>query len=76
MAHGKTLRFSQFYGSSFKDYVTTARQDRYNLIFSMEAQFRDQPTVNDDASSGGGRKLPPYSTEAVVVSLCITLYFI
>ena len=43
--------------SFFEDYVTTTRQDRYNLMCSIEAHEREHKTINDDASSGGERPL-------------------
>ena len=43
---------------SSKYYVTTSIRDRYNLMCEVEAHERDQPTINDGASSGGGRPLP------------------
>ena len=71
-----TIICSQLHGSSPEDYVTTARKYRYNLMFSTEAHGRMHPTVNDDASSGGGIPMPPESTLYVLVSLVLTLNFI
>ena len=54
---------SQWHGSLFEDYVTTSKRDRYNIIFPIEAHERNQKSVNDEASSGGGRPLTYNSTE-------------
>ena len=57
-----TTIFSQFHGSFFEDYVTNARNKKYNIRFSNEAHEIMYPNVKDDASNGGGRPLPNYST--------------
>ena len=64
------------YGSSVEDYITTVRWYIYNIICSIEAHDRDNPTVNDDSSSGGGIPLTPNLTKSALVSLGITLNFI
>ena len=50
--------FSHWHSSSFEDYFTTARKDRYNFMCSIDAYGRLHPQVNVDASSGGGIPLP------------------
>ena len=64
------------HGWYFEDYVTTAIQDRYNIICSIEAYDRKHPTVNYDASSGGVRSFIPDSIEDALVSLEVTLDFV
>ena len=58
------------HASSFEDYVTIERKDRYYLIFSIEASDRMHPT-----SSGVVRPLTYESTKNMVVTLQITLMF-
>ena len=52
------------------------RQERYNLMCSIEAYYRMYSSTKNDASSGGGRSLQTNSIEYVLVSLGITLNFI
>ena len=68
-----TMICSLLNGSSFEDYVTSARQDKYNLMCSIEAHEVYHPTINYDSSSGGGRPLTFNSKKDVVVSLGLTL---
>ena len=64
------------HGSSFEYCVKTARQEWYNIMCSIEAHYRDNPTVNYDASSGGGIPLTPESTEDLLVLLGLRINFI
>ena len=41
----------------FGDYVTTDRRDQYSLMCLIEADKIDHKSINDDASSDGGRPL-------------------
>ena len=43
---------------------------------SIGAHYIENPTLNDDASSGGGRQMPSYSKKCVLVSLGIALKFV
>ena len=67
---------SQLQGLLFEDYVKTTRRERYNLMCSIEAHERKHKYVNDEASSGGGRPLPPNSTEDDLISSGLTFNLI
>ena len=64
------------HGSSFEDCVTTARQDIYNIMCSIESHDRYHQNVNYNASSGGDIILPPDSTKHLLVSIGLAINFI
>ena len=44
-------------GQIFKDYLKTGRKDRYELICGDYEYGRQNVSINDDTSSGGGRPM-------------------
>ena len=42
----------------FEDFITHARTDRYNLMFSLAAYDKIQPACEYDESSIGDRSIP------------------
>ena len=46
---------SKLYGTVFKYYIRNDRTKIYNIMCSITAHDRKQPTYVDDASSSGGR---------------------
>ena len=63
-----TMVCSLLYGLVFEDYFTTAKRDKYNIIFSIKAHKKNQKSVNEnkpvnyETSSGGATPLPSDST--------------
>ena len=53
---------SKLHGTLFDGFIRNARTDRYNIMCSMTAHPRKQPTYVDYASSGGGRAITNNST--------------
>ena len=64
-----TKIFSRLYDSVFENYFTTAKHNKYNLMYSIEVHEKNRKSVNkqkpvdDETSSGGGIPLPPNPTE-------------
>ena len=51
--HGTTNFFSKLYGTTFEDFITQARTDRYNIMCSLVAHDRSQENKTDDGISIG-----------------------
>ena len=64
------------HGSLFEDFITHERSDRYNLIFSLVAHDKIQPSYKDDEISIGDSPIPKNATIEALVSLSDTLNFI
>ena len=45
-------------GSLFDDFITQARTDRYNIMWSLVAHEKENSTSSDDESSLGERNVP------------------
>ena len=60
----------------FEEFIRNARTDRYNLMCYIDAHEKNNSSVNDYGSSGGGYPLPLNSTTEALVSLSATIYFI
>ena len=61
------------HGSMFEDFITHARTDRYNLMCSLVAHDKMQPSYEDYESSLGDRSITKYSTTKALTSLGATL---
>ena len=53
---------SKLHGSLFEDFITHARTDRNNLMCSLVARDKKQPSYEDDESSLGDRLEPNNAT--------------
>ena len=49
---------SKLYGTTFEDFITQARTDRYNIMCSLVAHDMLQDDYKDDESSIGDRAIP------------------
>ena len=68
--------FSHLHVTSFEDFFTTAYKYRYDLICSIRAYEKLNPTCYDYAGIGGGRPLQYGSTSYDMVLNGHTLNFI
>ena len=66
----------KFHGNLFEGFIKNARTDIYNIICSIDAHEKINPSGHYDGSSGGGYPLPSNSTIEALVSLIETIYFI
>ena len=71
-----TVICSRLHGSLFKDFITHARSDRYNLLCSLVAHDKKQPAHEDEEISIGDRLIPKHVTTEALESLGATLNFI
>ena len=71
-----TVVCSKLHGTFFEYFIINARIYRYNLICSITAHDKQQPTYIDGASSGVSTAIPKNSTTSVLKSLVATLNFI
>ena len=60
----------------FDNFIINDITYRCNIMCSITAYDKIQPTYVDDASSGGGRAIPKNATTAASESLGATLNFI
>ena len=60
----------------FEEYNGNAITDRYNIMCSIDAYEKQQPSSVDDSISGGGNAPPSNSTTESLVSLSATINFI
>ena len=67
---------SKLHGIKFKDFITQARIDRYNIMCSLVAHDRLQTDYKDDESSIGDREVPNDATVKELKSLGATFNFI
>ena len=67
---------SNLNGTVFDDFIRNDITYRCNIMCSITAHNKLQPTYVDDASSGGGRAIPKNETTAALESLGATLNFI
>ena len=49
---------SKLHGTVFKDFIRNHRTSRYNILCSITAHGKQQPTYVDDTSSGVGIAIP------------------
>ena len=67
----------KIHGKLFEVFIINVRTDRYNIMFSIDAQRREhQSSICDDGRSGGGCPLPITSTKKALDSLGATIDFI
>ena len=66
----------KLHGSTFEDFITQARTERYNLVCYFVAHDKMQPDYEDDKSSLGYRSIPKDSTPKALTALGATLNFI
>ena len=67
---------SKLHGSRFEDFITQARTDRYNLMFSSVANDRLQLDYKDYESSIGDSSIPNDATIKILEALGATFNFI
>ena len=67
---------SNFHGTVFDDFIRNYITDRCNIMCSINAHDKLQPTQIDDSSRIGGRKIPKNETTAALEVLGATLNFI
>ena len=66
---------SKLYGTTFEDFITQARTDRYNIMCSLVAHNRLQENKIDNESSIGDREIPNDATVKALKSLGATFNF-
>ena len=67
----------KIHGKLFEVFIINVRTDRYNIMFSIDAQRREhQSSSCYDCSIGGSCPLPITSTTEKLESLGATIYFI
>ena len=66
----------KLHGSTFEDFITQARIDRYNHMCSLVAHDKIQPDYEYDESSLGDRSIPKYATPKELTALGATINFI
>ena len=66
----------KFCGSIFEYFITYARTDIYNLMYSLVAHAKIQPNVEDDEISIGDRSIPKDATTKSLKTLGATSNFI
>ena len=64
---------SKLYGTTFEDFITQDRTDRYNIKCYLVAHDRLQENKTDDESSIGDRVIPNDATVKALKSLGATL---
>ena len=57
---------SRLHGSMFEDFITHARNYRYNLVCSLVANYWIQPAYEDDEIIIGDRIIPKHATTEVL----------
>ena len=67
---------SKLHGTVFDDFIINDRTYRCNIICSIPAHDKNQPTYVDDSGIGGGRSISKNKTTAALESLGATLNFI
>ena len=67
---------SKLYGTTFEDFITQARTDRYNIMCSLVAHDRLQENKPDYEISIGDRVIPNDATVKALKSLGTTFNFI
>ena len=60
----------------FEEFIRNSRTDRYNILCSIDAHEKEDPSLFDDGSSGGDYTLPLNPTTESLVSLSATIDFI
>ena len=68
--------YSRINGSLFEDFITQARTDRYNIMWSLVAHEKENSTSSDDESSLGERNVPKKLPTDTLKSLSATLKYI
>ena len=63
-------------GKLFEEFIINEKTDRYNLMCSIDAHKKKNPSVHDYGSSAGGYSMPLNSTIEALVSLSATINFI
>ena len=64
-----TIIYLYLHGSSFEDYFSSARKDRYNLTCLIYAYDRLHATDNYESSNYGGRTLTDVSATKALTAL-------
>ena len=67
---------SMLYVSLFEDFITNARNDRYNILCCIVAHDKKQPAYEDDESIIGDRIIPKHVTTEALKALGSTINFI
>ena len=67
---------SKSYGTTFEDFITQARTDRYNIMCSLVAHDKLQENKTDYEISIGNRVIPNDATVKSLKSLGATFNFI
>ena len=67
---------SKFHGSSFEDFITQARTDRYNLMCCLVAYDKLQLYYKDDEISIGDSSIHDNATTKALEALVATINFI
>ena len=67
---------SKLYETSFEDFITQDRTDRYNIMCSLVAHDRLQQNKPDDENSTGNRVIPNDATVKALKLLGATFNFI
>ena len=60
----------------FEKYIRNAITNIYNIICSLDANEKQQPSYIDDGISGGGNEIPQNSTTEALASLGAIFYFV
>ena len=63
-------------GQSFEDYLKTERNDRYELMCSVDAFDKQYVSITYDTIIVGGRPIPIASSKEALLSLGHTINFI
>ena len=71
-----TSIFLKLHGSTFGDFITQERTDRYNLMYSLVAHDKMQTYYEDDESSIVDRSIPNDVTPKALEALGATINFI
>ena len=71
-----TSIFLKLHGSLFEYFITHARSDRYNIMYSLVAHDLKKPACEDYESSIVDRSIPKNASTEALKALCATLNFI
>ena len=64
------------HGTVIEEFIRNERTERYNIMCSIDAHKKQQPSYIYYGSRGGGNALPLSSTTEALVSLSATIDFI
>ena len=71
-----TTIFSKRNGQRFKDYLITARKDRYEFMCYVYEYVKERVSMTDEANSCVGRPMPSTSSEEALYPLGHTTKYI